>query len=168
MNTEPGRDSPPDRCDTAHRLCLAREEDEDTAGLGCAMEPRSRASPSGFCHTTPASCGTALTNCATHSARDAAQFDGGLSQSEDCVTQFDGGVTQSLGGATQFVGSATQFAGAVPQFEGGMSQFARAETREAWALAAEPGAVSRTSEILEPKLGRCRRPGGALVESSGA
>jgi hypothetical protein len=109
-----------------------------------------------------------LADCATHSARGASQFVWGLSQSEDCVTQFDGGVTQYTRGAAQFVGGATQFAGAVPQFEGGMSQFARAEAREVWALAAEPGAVSQTAEILTPKPGRCRRPGGAPVESSGA
>ena len=147
INVEPGRDSPPDRCDTAHRFCIAREKGEDTAGLSCDMEPRCHASPPGFCGTAPASCDTALAGRATQFAGGAAQFAWGVSQSEGCVTQFEGsvtqfegGVTQSTRGATQLEGGATQFAGAVPQFEGGVSQLARAETREVWALAAESGA----------------------------
>ena len=57
------------------------------------------------------------------------------------MTQSAGGARQFLWGATQFEGAVTQLEGAVLQFEGGVPQFAGAETREGWALAAEPGAV---------------------------
>jgi hypothetical protein len=60
-------------------------------------------------------------------------------------------MTQSTRCATQLAGGATQFAGAVWQLERGVPQFARAETREGWALAPEPGAVSRTAEVLAPE-----------------